>query len=57
VKYTRVEPKKAEDSKVVDENELPTETKKCKRALKASKSLQSSVVAEVHKTPQVRETT
>ena len=46
--------KKAEDSKVVDENELPTETKKRKRASKASKSLQSSVVAEVHNTPQVK---
>lgn len=46
--------KKAEDSKVDDENELPTETKKRKRASKASKSLQSSVVAEVHNTPQVK---
>ena len=46
--------KKAKDSKVVDENELPTETKKRKRASKASKSLQSSVVAEVHNTPQVK---
>ena len=46
--------KKAEESIAVDESESPTETKKRKRASKASKSLQSSVVAEVHNTPQVK---
>ena len=46
--------KKAKDSKQVSEKELPIETKKRKRASKASKSPQTSVVAEVHSMPQVK---